>query len=144
MTINITIFVIAVAIVSSLLIVAPTTIIIQAQANQTNQTNQTKSIEGFNASNIRKAIDSETKTGHILQLHNASKEKQDQSAVKYYLFDCINYVVNPNAATTSTSLNYYLSLCDSKVMNMIVNHELGTNQTMIKAAYAYLKGRGIK
>jgi len=35
-------------------------------------------------------------------------------------------------------------VCDSPVTDMIINHELVNNQTMINIAHAYLKARGIQ
>lgn len=138
MTASLLIFIVVIA---ALVAISISTIMqAQAQQNQTNQT--TLSIAGFTGKDARKAMDKEYKIGLSLQLHNASKAKQDESNAKYYLFDCITDVVDPDK--NNMLLNSTLSICDGLVTKMIVNHELGNNQTMIKAAYAYLKSRGIQ
>jgi hypothetical protein len=119
-----------------LLVVAPA----QAQAQQ-NQTNQSKIIAGLNASNIDKAIETQGKLINIAKLHNAATS--ELSSINR-LLDCVSDIVKPIAPNPIFNSSQALPSCDNSVTDMIVNHELSTNQSMIKTAYAYLKRRGIQ
>jgi plastocyanin len=99
-------------------------------------TTNVSSILGLNSSNIDKAMEAQSRLINIAKLHNASTSELYS---EYSLLSCVSNVVNPGSAHFNSPAS-----CDDDVTDMIVKHELGNNQTMIKVAYAYLKNRGIQ
>jgi hypothetical protein len=109
----------------------------QANQSKTSQTNQmNKTIAGLNASNIEKVEEAQSRLINIAKLHNASTSELYSG---YHLLLCVENIVKPISIPLYSS-----SSCEDDVTDMIVKHELGTNQTMIKTAYAFLKERGIQ
>lgn len=77
------------------------------------------------------ATDTQSKLINIAKLHNATTAKLNQLHTIFDLLDCVSNVVNPD---TSMFASANKALCDDRVTDMIVKHELGNNQTMIKVA----------
>jgi hypothetical protein len=71
------------------------------------------------------------------QLHNASNDAINILFGKYDVFKCLDALVN-------TEQTIEPSTCDVRITDLIVNHELGNNQTIINLAHTYLKARGIQ
>ena len=55
---------------------------------------------------------------------------------------CVSHVVEPEKFMFYFSQT--LSDCDDNITDMILDHDLGNNQTAITIAYAYLKSRGVE
>jgi hypothetical protein len=145
--------VISVALFISLAFVSPVVTKLQAQAqpNQTNQMsqnqNQTRIILGLlkatNVTGVEDAMDIIDRQVNSAKLHNATSQQIDKLNTKSHLLSCIADLVRPpNPYDAFHGFN--LKQCEDNVTDMIVKHELGNNQTMIKVAYAFLKSRGIQ
>jgi hypothetical protein len=102
----------------------------------------TQSILGLNSSNISNAIDSLDRLTNIAKLHNATVTQLSILTSQHNLLVCVQDLVDPTVYVYA--VNTLSFVCDSPVTDMVVNHELGNNQTMIKIAHAYLKARGIQ
>jgi hypothetical protein len=83
------------------------------------------------------AIDLLHKSILVAQLHNASNDAINILFGQYDVYKCLDALVNSEQTIEP-------SYCDVRVTDLIVNHELGNNQTIINLAHTYLKARGIQ
>jgi hypothetical protein len=81
------------------------------------------------------AIDYYEKEINVAQLHNASVNTINTLIAQYDVYKCLNALVNSEDM---------LSSCNNHITDLIVNHELGNNQTIINLAHTFLKARGIQ
>jgi len=111
----------------------------------------------LNNATIQTAIDNQQRFININKLHsglssdldcvlinttNAAtcKHANELSNIKTVL-ECVNNLMsNPNDSIVKLNLKN----CDDSMTNVVVNHGLGSNQSMITMAKEYLKVRGIQ
>jgi len=96
----------------------------------------------LNSSNISNAIDNLDRLSNIAKLHNATVAQLNIFTSQHNLLICVEDLVVPSVYVYA--VNTLSFVCDGPVTDMVVNHELGNNQTMIDLAHAYLAARGIK
>jgi hypothetical protein len=96
-------------------------------------------VVGLNASNIQQALDTQSKLINIAKLHNAPNEKQSELINIHNMMVCVAPELDPGRYR-----NMGIISCADQVTDLVANHQLGNNQTMIHLAKEYLKTQGIQ
>jgi len=116
-------------------------IVMLTKTTYAQEINATSSILTLNAQNIDNALNNQDRLQNIAKLHNATDSELNNLTLGHNLLVCVDNILVPNFSITNSYLNL---VCDGPVTDIIVHHQLGNNQTMIKIAHAYLKARGIQ
>lgn len=113
-------------------------------SNIQQSTNQSAGIKiaGLDSSNIGQALDNQKRIINIAKLHNAPTAKQNELVNTHNMMACVATVLDP-PRYGNLGIGSVIS-CTDQVTDMIVNHELGNNQSMISLAREYLKSQGIQ